>query len=266
MNPYSNAGFFEFFAILAQRAASFFSGPLASDEIQLFVLGLCAIGCGVIGPFLVLKRMSMFANSLSHTSLLGVVGAFLLSSMLWGSGFADLSTLLIGALLSALLTAGLTEWISRAFKLQEDASIGLVFTTLFAIGIVLVTLFTRNTHISAEAVMGNPDALQLSDLQLSLFIAALNIGVVSILYRKFLLAAFDEPFAKAIGTRSTLLRSILFLLTAVTSIGAFRAIGVLVECTGRFGRAAGQGFRCPHDSRVRAEEGRGQTRRIAAGL
>ncbi len=225
MNPYTGAGFFDFFSILFSRL---FMQPLVADEIQLAVLVSSAIACGVLGPFLILKRMTMFANSLSHTSLLGVVGAFLLGSSLWGSGWADLSTLLIGALFSAILTAGLTEAVARYFKLQQDASIGLVFTTLFAIGVILVTLFTRNAHISSESVMGNPDALQLSDLKLTGSIALLNVCAIVFLYRKLLLTAFDSSFARTIGSPTALLRAILFLLTSATAIGAFRAIGVIV--------------------------------------
>jgi manganese/zinc/iron transport system permease protein len=231
MNPYSGAGFFEFFAILFQRLAQVCMGApltLATDEVQLAVLACCAIACGLIGPFLVLKRMTMFANSLSHTSLLGVVGAFLIGSSLWDGTIADISILLLGAFIAALLTAGLTETLSRLFRLQPDASIGLVFTTLFALGVICVTLFTKNAHISTEAVMGNPDALQWSDLKLSALIAFLNIGLVLFLYRRLQLASFDEPFAKAIGAPANGLRLTLFLLTSATCTGAFRAVGVLV--------------------------------------
>lgn len=231
MNPYSGAGFFEFFGILLHRIALFLTGSplhIAQDEVQLATLGCCAIGCGVIGPFLVLKRMTMFANSLSHTTLLGVVGAFLFASFFWGSGLNDIPTLLIGALFSAILTAAFTEGIVRLFRLQEDASIGLVFTSLFALGVVFVTLFTRSVHVSAEAVMGNPDALQLSDLKLASFLALANIAAIALFYRKLLLSAFDPSFSKTVGSQTGLLRAILFLLTSATAIGAFRAVGVLV--------------------------------------
>ena len=68
MNPYSGVGFFEFFATLFQRLLGLIPGKMAADEVQLAVLAASAIACGVLGPFLVLKRMTMFANSLSHTS------------------------------------------------------------------------------------------------------------------------------------------------------------------------------------------------------
>lgn len=233
MNPYSNVGFFEFFALLGERVWLFVtgqivSGHMAADEVQLVVLVCCAIACGLIGPLLVLKKMSMFANSLSHTSLLGIVGAYLLVSNWWGGGLTDLMTLFVGALFAAVLTAGLTETLSRLLRLQEDASIGLVFTTLFSCGVILVSLFTRNAHLSAEAVTGNCDALVLSDLWLSGSIALLNIGASLIFYHRMQLLVFDEPFFRVSGFSAPLWRSVLFLLTALTCIGSFRAIGVLV--------------------------------------
>jgi manganese/zinc/iron transport system permease protein len=143
MNPYAGAGFFQFFAVLAERIWLFVTGggvAMASDEVQLAVLSCCAIACGIVGPFLSLKKMTMFANGLSHTSLLGIACAYLLVTRAWGGELTDLSTLLVGALLAALLTAGMTEGFVRFFRLPEDASIGLVFTSLFALGVVLVSL------------------------------------------------------------------------------------------------------------------------------
>ncbi len=221
MNPYTGANFFEFFGTLIGRIFTL-SGPIASDEIQLAVLSCCALACGLIGPFLVLKRMSMFANSLSHTSLLGIAIVFLLFSG-WGLGM-----LLLGALLSAILTAGLTSGLIRAFRLQEDASIGLVFTSLFAIGVILVSVYARNSHLSTEAVTGNCDALRLEDLRLAGSVALFNLAVVGVFYRKLLFTAFDEPFSKSVGLSAPLWRSILFFTTALTCVGSFRAVGVLV--------------------------------------
>lgn len=233
MNPYSGIGFFEFLGLLFQRLFLLLTGGLsvdqwASDEVQVAVLICSAVACGVIGPFLVLRRMSMFANSLSHTSLVGVVGAFLFASAGWAGGWSDPGTLLIGALFSAILTAGLTHWLSTTFRLEPDASISLVFSSLFALGVVFVTLFTRHSHLSTEAILGNPDALQLSDLKFSGGVALLNGATLFFLYRRLVLSSFDESFAKATGISVSVWRGLLFLLTSLTCIAAFRAVGVLV--------------------------------------
>ncbi len=231
MNPYSGVGFFEFFGVLSHRIWQFATGHVSvlfADEVQLAVLACCAIACGLMGPFLVLKRMSMFANSLSHTTLLGVAGAFLLASSWWGSGLTDLTTLLLGACLAALLTAALTELLSRFFRLTSDAAIGLSFTTLFALGVILVSVFTKDAHLSTEAVTGNCDALQASDLGLAASIALVNIVVVTLFYRPLMLISFDESYLRALGFSAPLWRYCLFFLTAFTVVGSFRAVGVLV--------------------------------------
>ncbi len=221
MNPYSGCGFFEFFGILFQRLLGLIPGHIVADEVQMAVLAAVSLACGLIGPFLVLKRMTMFANSLSHTSLVGIVLAFLLVSSGWPSLF-------IGACLAGLLTAGLTAALVRVFRLQEEASVGLVFTSLFAVGVILVTLFTRNSHLSTEAVLGNCDALQISDLIFAGSVACINLTFIALFYRRLLLAAFDEPYSRTLGLSANSWRGLIYFLTALTCVSSFRAVGVLV--------------------------------------
>jgi ABC-type Mn2+/Zn2+ transport systems, permease components len=224
--------FFTFFLVLLRRAFFFFSeGPLASDEIQLAVLSAVALSCGILSPFLVLKRMTMLANSLSHTILLGIALAALGARYFWGGQWFDIPTLLIGALVAALLTALCTETLTRWFRLQEDASIGLVFTVLFALGITLVTLYLRDVHLGIEAIMGNVDALQLSDVQLPALFIAINALVVFLFFKQFQLISFDSHLAKSFGLKVGYFRYIFLFLIAATCIGAFRAVGVILVLT-----------------------------------
>jgi manganese/zinc/iron transport system permease protein len=227
MNPYWGSGFFEFFKILFFRL--FTANPtLASDEVQLATLAVVSISCGLLGPFLVLKRMAMFTNSLSHTILFGIVLAFILASKLWGSELFSLTTLLIGSFAAACLTAALTEGLNRFFRLSEDASVGLVFSSLFALGILLVTLFTRDVHLGLEAIMGNVDALQTSDLEFASLLALLNAAVLFLFYRQFKSSAFDSEHASILGTPTAFFRFLLLLLSSFICVGAFRAVGVLL--------------------------------------
>lgn len=195
-----------------------------NDLLQMAVLSAIAISTGLVGPFLVLKRMAMFANALSHTILLGIAVAFLLT----GGPLLSLPNLLIGALLAALMTAFLTEGLVRFFHLQEDASIGLVFTSLFAAGIALVTLCMRDVHLGIEAVMGNAELLQWGDLKLALSLVALNLAAILLFYKQFQLTSFDRSLAKTLGIRCGAFHFLLLFLVATTCIGAFRAVGVLL--------------------------------------
>jgi manganese/zinc/iron transport system permease protein len=190
MNPYSGESFFGFFSVMMQRLALFFRGEgssLASDEVQLLVLILIALSSALLGTFLVLRKMTMLANSLSHTILLGIVGAFLLSRFLFGGKEGvyaiHFPALIIGAVITALLTTFSTEFLYKRLRLQKDASIGLIFTAFFALGVVLVTILSRNSHLGVEAIMGNVDALHPDHLKqvfyLFLFLAFLVTPVVT---------------------------------------------------------------------------------------
>lgn len=196
---------------------------LAADDVQVLVLSLIGISSALIGSLLVLKKMTMLANSLSHTILLGIVIAYVL-----GTHGISLSTLIIAALVAAWMTTVLTQGLIHWMKLQEDASIGLVFTTLFALGVVLVTWLTRNAHIGTEAVMGNVDALHVNDLKLAAWVAGFNVIVVLLFFKEFKLMAFDSAFAITIGLSATLWNYVFMTMTALTAVAAFRAVGVLL--------------------------------------
>jgi manganese/zinc/iron transport system permease protein len=195
-----------------------------TDLIQMAVLGFVAISCGLIGPFLVLKRMTMFANSLSHTVLLGIAVAFLIT----GGSFFNFSNLILGAFFASVITAFLTEGLSRFFHLQEDASIGLVFSSLFALGIAIVTIYMRDVHLGVEAVMGNADILQMSDVWSSGLVTLFVLMIVTCFYRPLKLVCFDQNFARALGIRKNIYHFLLLNLASVVCVAAFRSVGVLL--------------------------------------
>ncbi|HSW87298.1 MAG TPA: metal ABC transporter permease [Rhabdochlamydiaceae bacterium] len=238
INPYWGKSFAEFFVLFFNRVGQLLQGKLAladaaSDEIQMLVLLLVAISCAAVGSFLVLKRMTMLANALSHTILLGIVLAYILvfsfSSGVPGSEpTLTIEILLIASLITGLATTLLTQFMTKVMKLQEDASIGLVFTTLFAIGIVLVTVFTRNVHMGTEAIMGNVDALHIHDLKLISIVAVVDFLVLGVFFKEFKITAFDSSLANSLGVSTNVFNYVLMVLVAATSIGAFRAVGVLL--------------------------------------
>ncbi len=237
-NPYYDQDFFSFLWIFIQRLFGFMTGQLglasiAVDEVQIGVLSLVAVSSALIGTFLVLRRMTMLANALSHTILLGIVIAFLLTNAHTNEasqhlGGLNIQAMLIAAVVTGLGTAFLTQFFTTTIGLQEDASTGLVFNVLFALGIVLVTLFTRNSHIGVEAIMGNVDALQVSDLNLVFVILILNLVVLGAFYKEFKITTFDPLLSQALGISVGLFNYLLMLQVSITSIGAFRAVGVIM--------------------------------------
>jgi manganese/zinc/iron transport system permease protein len=235
-NPYFDQTFFSFFGQLFKRLFQFASGQtshLATDEIQILVLMAVGASSALVGALLVLRKMTMLANSLSHTILLGIVLAFLLgsSSQAFHEGHLDISLMFFAALFAGLLTAISTEVLTRNLQLQEDASLGLVFTTFFALGIIIVNMWTSGSHIGAEVVMGNVDALHSDDIGPALVILCLNAAAIFIFYKEWQITTFDPPFAKAMGISPKIFNYFLMALASLTVVGAFRAIGVLMVLT-----------------------------------
>lgn len=238
LNPYSTKTFFPFFLELLARLWAFFTGnlsfnQLASDEIQILVLSGVAASSAIVGTFLVLRKMTMLANSLSHTILLGIVLAYLAtksSSLVQDGhqGTLNIQAMLLASLGMGFVTTFLTESLTKYARLQEDASTGLVFTSLFALGIVLVTILTRNAHVGTEAVMGNVDALQLEDCKLVYIVFAINFVCLLLFFKELQLTTFDPNLARSLGFSTVFFSYLIMAQVAITSVSAFRAVGVLM--------------------------------------
>ncbi|MBI5273762.1 MAG: metal ABC transporter permease, partial [Chlamydiales bacterium] len=132
MNPYWGVSFFEFFYLFFSRVPEWIHGRLAHDEIQVFSLIFLSVSCSILGCFLVYRKMSMMVNSLSHTVLIGIVSVFLLYKLIFRVHLYvfDLSLywLLIAAIITSVITYFFTSFLHERLQVQEDASIGLVFT------------------------------------------------------------------------------------------------------------------------------------------
>jgi manganese/zinc/iron transport system permease protein len=230
-NPYYNQTFFSFFLQFFMRIWAFIRGDLglhelASDEIQIFVLIGVSTSAALVGTFLVLRRMTMLANALSHTILLGIAIAFFFAG--GSESHLPLKAMLVASLGMGLVTAFLTQWLTKVGRLQEDASTGLVFTTLFAMGIILVTVLTKGAHIGLEAIMGNVDALHTDDLKFVYLILSGNILLFLLFFKGFKITTFDPALAHALGFSTIFFNYLLMLQVSATVIGAFRAVGVLM--------------------------------------
>ena len=239
LNPYSGQNFFSFFIVFASRIWLLCTGEigindLVSDEIQVFVLSGVAVSSSLLGCYLVLRRMTMLANALSHTILLGIVLVYYFSVQGFLESSAEshlqlsIQSMLIASLSMGILTTFLTEFLTKSAGLQEDASIGIVFTSLFSLGVILVTLLTRNAHIGTEIVMGNADALRLEDLKLVSAVLLLNVVLIALFYKEYKITTFDSGLSKALGFSPAFFNYLLMTQVSATAIGGFRAVGVLM--------------------------------------
>lgn len=237
MNPYYNQDFLGFIGVFFYRVYLMLSGQvgfqdLVSDEIQIFVLSGVALSTALVGTFLVLRRMTMLANALSHTILIGIVVAYIVIPPTTSEdglhAELPLQGMLFASLLMGLVTTFITEFLTRTIRLQEDASIGIVFTSLFALGVILVTIVSKNSHIGTEIVMGNVDALHRDDLKLVFVVFGLNLLSFLLFFKEFQITTFDQGLARSLGISTVFFNYLLMIQVSATAVGAFRAVGVLM--------------------------------------
>lgn len=235
MNPYSGLTLWEFMKTATLRLVQGLSGKisiqqLASDELQILTLSLIAISAAIVGVFLIHRKMTMLANALSHTVLFGIVLTYLILRKNFDliDPTLNFKVMFIAALVTGVLTSLLSETLSKISALQKDASIGLIFTTFFALGILLITLFSKNSHFGVELIMGNADSLHHKDLSSVFFMLVCNLALILFFFRGLKISTLDPTFSKLLGFSPSFYNYLIVLQLSLTAIGAFRAIGAVL--------------------------------------
>lgn len=192
--------------------------PLTYDFFvrALAVTTVSAVVCAVLSCWLVLVGWALMGDAVSHAVLPGVVLAYVL-----GAPFA------IGALVLALLAVALIGGLRDTSRLKEDTAIGIVFTTLFALGLVLVSLVPSQTDLT-HILFGNLLGVSAADMLQVLVLAALAVAVLVVKRRDLTLFAFDPTHAFAIGISPRRLSALLLGVLAVTTVMALQAVGVIL--------------------------------------
>ena len=199
-------------------------------EIQL-IAAVVAIACALPGVFLVLRRMAMMSDAISHTVLLGIVLSFFVVQTL------DSPWLILGATAMGVITVSLVELLSNTKLVKQDAAIGLVFPALFSVAVILISRFARGVHLDVDAVLLGELAFAPFD-RLTFFgldlprslvvmgiILLINLIFISLFYKELKLTTFDAGLAAALGFSPTLLHYGLMGLVSITAVGAFDAVG-----------------------------------------
>ncbi|MGG5773150.1 manganese ABC transporter permease MntD [Bacillus subtilis] len=206
-----------------------------SFEAWIIATGvLVGVSCGLIGTFLVLRSMAMLADAISHTVLLGIVGAFLVT------GSLDGISMFIGAAATGLLTAFLVQLL-HSKGVQSDAAIGVVFTSLFAIGVILLSVYGANVHLDIEhSLMGeiafvpwNTVTVFGVDIGPKAFwmlasVLVLNVVLISVCYKEFKIASFDPQMALALGIPVLLIHYVQMGLLSLTTVASFDSVGAVL--------------------------------------
>ncbi|MBE0569425.1 MAG: metal ABC transporter permease [Deltaproteobacteria bacterium] len=203
-------------------------------EIQLIAV-LVAVSCALPGTFLVLRRMAMMSDAISHSILLGIVVAFFATR--------DLTSpfLVVAAALTGVLTVSLVELLNRTGLVKEDAAIGLTFPVLFSIGVILVARYAGSIHLDTDSVLLGELAFAPFNrftlwgydagpraLYMMAGIMVLNILFIAVFYKELKLATFDPALAAVLGFSPGLLHYASMTLVSLTAVGSFDAVGSIL--------------------------------------
>ena len=197
----------------------------------LLVVILLAIPASMLGTFLMLRKMGMLTDAIAHSILPGIVIAYLIA------GRKDTFMILLIASLFGVITTILIAWIEKKLKNRNDAATGISFTFLFAVGIILVTLFAEQADLDADCVLfgemlyipfetiflGNWEVPRA--LLVALLVFILVILFVFLAYRKLSLISFDETYALAIGVSVSLWHYALIALVSMLTVASFEVLG-----------------------------------------
>jgi manganese/iron transport system permease protein len=199
---------------------NWFLEPLRYPFMHTALLAAVLVGltCALAGTYVVLRRMAFIGDALSHAVLPGLVVAYLLGGSLLG-----------GALVAAVATAVGIGWASRRERVREDSAIGILYTGMFALGIVLMNRSHSYRHLS-HMLFGDILGVTPRDLLVLLAVAVIVGGVVLALHKELELTSFDPQHAEVIGLKAGRLRYLLLVLLALTVVAGVQAVGVVLTC------------------------------------
>lgn len=211
----------------------------ANDFWILATASLVAASSALVGVFLILRRQALIGDAISHSILLGIVLAFLITDS------RSLPVMLGGAVAIGLLTAWLSDTLHRVGKLQSDASIGIIFTLFFAIGVILVSLYANQIDLDQECVLYGEiafvpfDTIYIGDLEGGIDLgprAFWGIGIVFTIvllsivigFKRLETVAFHPNLAVSLGINIVFWHYFLMTLVSMTTVASFDAVGAIL--------------------------------------
>lgn len=216
------------------------SNFLTLDFVPLLTAVFAALSCALLGNFLVLRRLSLMGDAISHTVLPGIVFSFLFFDTRGGP------LLLLGAMLAAIITTILVETTKKLANLETGAAMGVVFSSLFALGVLMMEQASaRNVDLDAECLLyGQLEGLlwmppvEATGLQSLLYIPIelytvfavfiVSLVFVVLFYKELRLASFDPEMSTSLGYNATLLHYLQMIITAAAVVAAFEAVGSIL--------------------------------------
>ena len=218
---------------------------------------LAAAACALPGCYLVLRRMSLMGDAISHAVLPGLAGGFLLMVYLqdsaalrdgwpWLAGVVERLdarnpfVMLAGAVVAGLLTALLTQWIHKFGRVESTAAMGIVFTSLFALGIILIRQAADSVDLDPDCVLYGSIELTPVDTWLVFgidmpravvingFMLMINVLFITLFYKELKISSFDPDLATTQGIHAGLMHYLLMAIVAATTVAAFESVGSIL--------------------------------------
>lgn len=227
---------------LGQQALRFFS--FRDPSVRYAVIGsvLLGISCGLLGCFIVVRKMALVGDTLSHAVLPGVAVGFLFSGVSasgmfdWSFDVANITKdpplIFFGAVVAGLAGTFLVNTLKQTTKIKEDSALGLTLASFFAVGICLLTMIqdlpTGNKSGIDKFMFGQAAAIDEADIRLMLAVTLLIVAVVFVFYKELLVTSFDAGFARSIALPSEWIHHGLMLLVAFAVVIALQAVGVVL--------------------------------------
>jgi manganese/zinc/iron transport system permease protein len=186
--------------------------------------------CGLIGNYLILRRMALVGDAISHSVLPGLAIAFL------ATGGLSLPAMMIGALGAGLLTTTIIEFIHSKSRIKADAAIGITFCTLFALGVVLINVFASRVHLDADCVLyGELSYLHKPARAIAprpvLIMGGVGLTVTALIvlfYKELLVSSFDSMLSASLGFRPKVIHLCLMAMLSIVIVAAFESVGAIL--------------------------------------
>ena len=201
---------------------SFLSEPLGYSFIQRGMLALLLVGAvnAVVGCFVVVRGMAFFGDALAHAILPGIALSYTASGGIVGSN------LFVGGLGGGIVSALVIAWLARNEELKEDSAIAIVFVTMFALGIAIISTQGSYAVDLTHILFGSINGVSRADLSMMALMAAIVAVVIALLYKEFLIISFDLSLARSLRLPVEMLRLALLILIAVTIVVSLQAVGI----------------------------------------
>jgi manganese/zinc/iron transport system permease protein len=197
---------------------------------------LVATACGLVGNYLILRRMALVGDAISHSVLPGLAIAFLLAKT------RSSMAMFMGALVAGVVTTVLIELIHKKSRVKQDAAIGITFSSLFAVGVILISLFADKVDLDQECVLYGEIAfipleppVQWGRLLLGpapvvrmAIVTLVTVLLILLFYKELLVSSFDAGLAFSLGINATFVHYSLMALLSVVVVSAFESVGAIL--------------------------------------